>query len=138
MGTFGKFFEKLRDRIQRTGRTDSQCGDMDRYKSKRRTERAIPWGREDRGWKAIADQELSHSNLLEFSTEMTREGVRRLADRANSDRFDPDIFSWDLNSVHEFHHAMMEEARGCGLAVDSLPGWSEAREKKKQQKSTQG
>ncbi|MDO8623839.1 MAG: hypothetical protein Q7R54_00575 [bacterium] len=137
MVTFGEFFKKLRGRIERTGRTDAACGDMDRYKDRCRTESVIRFKKEDRGWKVIADQKLSHSNLLEFSAEMAQAGVKRLADRVESDTFDPESFTWTLDSVHEFHHAMLEEARECGLDVDHLSSWLKARDERKQHKSTQ-
>lgn len=137
MATFGEFFIKLRARIERTGRTDSACGDMNSYKRERCTQAGVvPFGEEDPGWLKIADQELSHSNLLDFSIEMTRVGVKRLAARVNTDRFDPDSFIWDIDAVHEFHHAMLEEADGCGLDVRDLTSWAEARDERVRQNST--
>jgi hypothetical protein len=115
MLTFGEFFGRLRRRIEKTGRTDRACGDMDAYKS---------------SWRRIADQELSYSNLLEFSAEMTQAGIKRLVDKVNSDRFDPKAFCWELDSVHEFHHAMLEEAGECGLDVEHLSNWLTAREER--------
>ena len=136
VASFGEFFVNLRQHIGKTGRTDAACGDMDRYKDKRRTEPVIHLDSQDRGWKVIADQKLSHSNLLEFSAEMTQAGVKRLVDRMNADTFDPDGFSWTLDSVHEFHHATLEEARRCGLKVDHLSSWLKAREEREQHKNT--
>lgn len=130
MATFGEFFERLRRRCERTGRTDAACIAMDNYKDKRRTERAIPFGREDRGWKKIARKELSCANLLEFSAEMTRNGLAQLTNRLNSDTFNPETFSWSLDSVHEFHHTMLDVARECGLDVNRLSNWRDARESK--------
>lgn len=135
MATFGYFFASLRGRAEQTGRTDYACEDMDCYQDKRRTEPVVPFGREDRGWKAVARKELSYSNLLEFSAEMTRAGIQRLVDRVNNSRFDPYFFGWELDAVHEFYHLMLETARECGLDVDSPSGWSKARSKS-QQKST--
>jgi hypothetical protein len=135
MDTFGQFFQNLRSRIEQTGRTDSQCRDMDHYKDKRRTERVIPWGREDRGWKRVADQKLSYDNLMEFSAEMAQAGMQDLLRDAKSEYFLPEHFGWHLDAAHEFHHAMLEEARECGLDTNHSSGWMEAREKRKQQKS---
>jgi len=130
MTTFGVFFKRLRQRIEQTGRTDTQCGDMDNYHVSHQTESAaLSCGEEDSGWRAVADQELSHSNLLEFSREMTRAGVEHLTREAESDLFDPDRFSWTLNSVHEFHHAMLQKARECGLDVDRISSWSKAKKR---------
>lgn len=136
MATFGEFFITLRRLIEKTGRTDAACGDMDRYERKHCTEPEIPWGREDRGWQVIADQELSHLNLLAFSAEMTQAGLNRLTERLNDDCFDPDGFSWTLDSVHEFHHAILKVARECGLDVDSISGWSKAKDEMKRLRST--
>ncbi len=137
MTTFGEFFEKLRQRSEKTGRTDAACGYMDHYKAKRCTEPMLPLEREDRGWKAMADQKLSHSNLLEFSAEVTRAGVTRLTAEINGDNFDPDGFSWALNSVHEFHHAMLDIARECGLDIANISSWRKAKEEKKSSGGTQ-
>lgn len=128
MATFGEFFRQLRQRIEKTGRTDSACGDMDRYKYERRSDSVTRLGQEDPGWKRIADQELSYSNLLEFSREMTQAGLRRLNESLEIPSFNPDRFSWTLDSVHEFHHAMLEEAEKCGLDVRYLSGWPMAPE----------
>ena len=130
MTTFGEFFKRLRQRIEKTGRTDAACGDMDCYKDARRTSPIIHFDKEDPGWEAIASKELSHSNLLEFSAEMTRAGVKRLSEKCNSNTFDPDTFSWVLDSVHEFHHAMLEEAQNCGLDVDHLSSWLDVRDER--------
>jgi hypothetical protein len=135
MDTFGKFFENLRRRIEGTGRTDAQCSYMDDYKRSYRASSAGRVGKEDSGWEALGDQELSHWNLLEFSREMSWAGVNALAMRLASERFDPDYFRWRLDSVHEFHHAMLEEAKKCGLDVDSPSAWTKARNERKHMES---
>jgi hypothetical protein len=127
MATFGDFFNGLRQRIEKTGRTDSQCGDMDRYRSRRRIESLTPFRGEDVKWKEIANQELSHSNLLDFALYMAQAGLGSLATASQSDRFDPDHFGWQLDALHEFQHAMLEEARTNGLNIDSPSAWLRAR-----------
>ena len=130
MATFGDFFNRLRRRAESTGRTDPQCRDMDRFKRAREIRGYVDLEDKDPGWLALADQELSHTNVLEFVDEMTRAALARLT-AEHGETFDPERYGWALDSVHEFHHWMLEEARGLGLNVESFEGWRDAREVRK-------
>ena len=120
MKTFGEFFDSVRRRLEKTGRTDSACYWIDSYKDKHCTESARHSDGRDEGWNKIADQDLSKASLREFLQEMMKSALLNLTREVESEHFTPSHFGWRMNSTNELYRIITDEADRCGLKVDAL------------------